>query len=103
MICCLFVGCLWDARHRGRFDVLELLWTALYGFLLEWLTIKQLGAYHYGHFLIMIDGAPLAIALGWAVVIYCSMRFSSKIQLPQAALPILDALLALHVDLALDV
>ncbi|HLY28209.1 MAG TPA: hypothetical protein VKQ72_17820, partial [Aggregatilineales bacterium] len=50
----IFLGCLWDAHHRGRFDVLELLWTAFYGFLLEWLTIKQLGAYHYGPFLIMI-------------------------------------------------
>ncbi|HLY27971.1 MAG TPA: carotenoid biosynthesis protein [Aggregatilineales bacterium] len=96
------MGCLWDAHRRGRFDVLELLWTAFYGFLLEWLTIKQLGAYHYGPFLIMIDGAPLAVALGWAVVIYCSMRFSSRIRLPEAARPILDALLALNVDLALD-
>src|SRR5260221_2993920 len=103
MICCLFAGCLWDAKHRGRFDVLELLWAALYGFLLEWLTIKQLGAYHYGQFLMMIDGAPISVALGWAVVIYTSMRFSSKIRLPEAARPILDALIALNIDLAMDV
>jgi Carotenoid biosynthesis protein len=103
MITCLFVGCLWDASRRGRSDVLELLWSGFYGFLLEWLTIKQLSAYHYGPFLIMIDGAPVAVALGWAVVIYSSMRFSSTIRLPESARPILDALLALNIDLAMDV
>src|SRR5262249_24211695 len=98
----LFAGCLWDAARRGKFDVLELLWGGFYGFLLEWLTIKQLSDYHYGRFLIMVDGAPLAVALGWAVIIYTSMRFSTQIKLPEAARPILDALLALNIDLALD-
>jgi hypothetical protein len=74
----------------------------LYGFLLEWLTIKQLGDYHYGRFLVMVDGAPLAVALGWAVIIYSSMRFSNQIELPESARPILDALMALNIDLALD-
>ncbi len=81
---------------------MELVWAAVYGFLLEWLTIKQLHAYHYGQFLIMIDDAPLAIALGWAVVIYASMAFSSRIQLPEPARPLLDALIALNIDFALD-
>ena len=81
---------------------MELLWTGLYGFLLEWLTIKQLHAYHYGAFLFMIDGAPLCIALGWAVIIYASMHFSSNIQLGDTARPLLDALLALNIDLAFD-
>lgn len=98
----LFLGCLRDASRRGKFDVLELLWTAFYGFLLEWLTIKQLDAYHYGRFLIMIDGAPVSVALGWAVIIYSSMRFSNQFQLPKSARPILDALMALNIDLAMD-
>jgi hypothetical protein len=50
----------------------------------------------------MVDGAPLAVALGWAVIIYSSMRFSNQIGLPESARPILDALLALNIDLALD-
>jgi hypothetical protein len=98
----LFAGCLWRASRQGRFQVLELLWAGLYGFLLEWLTIKQLHAYHYGQFLVMIDDAPLAIALAWAVVIYSSMGFTSRLQLSEPARPILDALLALNIDLALD-
>ena len=74
----------------------------MYGFLLEWLTIKQLHAYQYGHFLLIIDDTPLAIGLAWAVIIYASMGFSSQVELPQPARPIFDALLALNIDLALD-
>jgi hypothetical protein len=97
------VGCLLHASRQGRFQVLELLCTVLYGFLLEWLTIKQLSAYHYGQFLVMIDGAPLAVALGWAVIIYSCMGFTSRLRLAEPARPILDALLALNIDVALDV
>jgi hypothetical protein len=74
----------------------------VYGFLLEWLTIKQLHAYQYGHFLLSIDDTPLAIGLAWAVIIYASMGFSSQIRLPEPARPVFDALLALNIDLALD-
>ncbi|MEP7285833.1 MAG: carotenoid biosynthesis protein [Chloroflexota bacterium] len=103
MIYVLFAICVWHASCEGRFVLVELLWTGAYGFALEWLTLKQLQAYHYGQFLIAMDGAPLAVALGWAVVIYASMRFSDRLPLPDSVRPILDALLALNVDLGLDV
>jgi len=103
MIYILLAITLRDAFREGFASVLELLWAICYGFLLEWIAIKQLHAYHYGHFLIMLDNAPLCIAVGWAVVIYSSMRFSNRIQLPDAVRPILDALMGLQVDLALDV
>lgn len=102
LIYSLFIGSLWHAKRQGRAYVLELVWAGLYGFLLEWLTIKQLHAYQYGQFLIMIDGAPLAVALGWAVIIYSSMAFTNHIYLPEPARPILAALLALNIDLAFD-
>ncbi len=102
LVYALFAGCFVSAWRRGRFDALELLWTGLYGFLLEWMIIKLLHAYHYGQFLIMIDGAPLGVALGWAVIIDSSMRFSSRLRLPDAARPLVDLLMALNIDLALD-
>src|SRR5947209_19836267 len=102
MIYLLFLGSAFHAARQGRFVVLELLWTGVYGFLLEWLTIKQLHAYQYGHFLLVIDDTPLAIGVAWAVILYASMGFSSQIQLPQPARPVFDALLALNIDLALD-
>ncbi len=102
LVYALFAGCFVSAWRRGRFDALELLWTGLYGFLLEWMVIQLLHAYHYGQFLIMIDGAPLGVALGWAVIIDSSMRFSSRLSLPDAARPLVDLLMALNIDLALD-
>src|SRR5215510_1836935 len=103
LILLLFGGCLSHASRRGRLYAVELLWAGVYGFLLEWLSLKQLHAYQYGHFLIMLDGAPLCIALGWAVIIYTSMEFSERIQLPEAARPVLDALMAINIDLAFDI
>jgi Carotenoid biosynthesis protein len=50
----------------------------------------------------VLDGAPLCIALGWAVIIHSTMQFTCCIQLPEPARPILDALLALNIDLGLD-
>jgi hypothetical protein len=61
------------------------------------------GCRNYGQFLITIDGAPLAIALGWATVIYYIMAFSDHIELPEPTRPILDGLLALSVDFGMDV
>lgn len=99
----LFVGCLWDAAKRNKFAVIELLWTVVYGFLLEWLTIHQLHAYQYGASILMIDETPISVAVGWAVIIYSIMQFSSRIHLPEVVTPLLDALLALNIDIALDV
>lgn len=99
----LFAACLIGAWRRGRFEALELIWTTLYGFLLEWVTIQLLHVYFYGPFVLMFDGTPLCIAMTWAVIIYTSMQFSSRLQVPDGARPLIDALLALNVDLALDV
>jgi hypothetical protein len=99
----LFAGCVIYASRRGRMAVLELLWAAVYGFVLEWITIKQLHAYQYGQFVVMIDDAPLCIGLAWAVIIYTSMEFSNRVDLPDHARPMLDALLALNIDLAFDI
>ncbi|HVO44350.1 MAG TPA: carotenoid biosynthesis protein [Aggregatilineales bacterium] len=103
MIYVLFALVVYHASQGGRFQILELLWAALYGFVLEWLTIKHLHAYAYGKFLIMFDQAPLCIALGWALVIYSSRRFSDQLRLPEPVRPVVDALMGLSIDLALDV
>ncbi|MBN1964030.1 MAG: carotenoid biosynthesis protein [Anaerolineae bacterium] len=101
----LFIGCAWHAAHQsgsGRHRVMELGVALVYGVFLEWMTLRQLSAYHYGQFLIMIDDAPLAIGAGWAVIIYSAMIFSDRLQMPEMARPFLDGLLALNIDLAMD-
>lgn len=98
----LFIACLWHASRQGRSRVWELTFSALYGVFLEWMTIQQLSAYHYGQFLLMIDGAPLCIGMGWAVIIYSSMEYVSHIQLIGFARAFLVGFMALNIDLACD-
>lgn len=98
----LFAGCLWHAVRQSRHRALELGVALVYGVFLEWMTLRQLSAYEYGQFLLMIDDAPLGIGAGWAVIIYTAMRFSDRLQMPESARPFLDGLLALNIDLAMD-
>jgi hypothetical protein len=98
----LFIACLWRASKQGRSRVIELIFGLIYGVLLEWMTLRQLNAYEYGQFAIMIDGAPLCIGMGWAVIIYSAMEFTNRLQLPMYARPLVDGFLALGIDLAMD-
>ena len=98
----LFIACLWHARRQGISRVWELTFSVFYGVLLEWMTIQQISAYHYGNFLVMIDGAPLCIGIGWAVIIYSGMEYVSRIDLAGFARPFLVGFMALNIDLACD-
>lgn len=92
-----------DARKRGWHVVWQLLAGVLFGVILEWATIQQLHAYQYGQFPIMIaDEVPLAIGVGWGVIIYASRLYAEATSLPSWAKPVLAALLALNIDLSMD-
>ncbi len=94
---------LYDARKRGWPEVWQLLAGVIFGVMLEWATIQQLHAYQYGRFPIMIGGeAPLAIGAGWGVIIYAARQYARATSLPRWARPLLAALLALNIDLAMD-
>jgi len=99
----LFLLCLRHAARQGPARVWQLLAGVLYGLALEWATIQQLHAYHYGRFLLMLGEVPLMVGVGWGVIIYSVRLFSDATTLPQWARPVLDGLLALNIDLALDV
>lgn len=98
----LFAACLWHAARQGKTRVFELLASLVYGVALEWMTIKLVEAYDYGRFLIMVDTAPLAIGLGWAVIIYTAMEFTRYLRMPSYAKPFLVGLLALNIDAGMD-
>ena len=92
-----------DARKRGWHVVWQVITGVLFGVMLEWATIQQLHAYQYGRFLIMIAGeVPLAIGVGWGVIIYAARLYADATDLPGWAKPILAALLALNIDLSMD-
>jgi len=74
----------------------------LFGISLELATIRQLNAYEYGQFLIMVLDVPLGIGIAWGCILYSVMEFSDASSLPYFVRPILDGLLALNIDLSLD-
>jgi hypothetical protein len=77
--------CLWHALQQGalrRARVLELGSGVLYGLTLEVSTIFLLHAYQYGHFLIMFGPVPLAVAVGWSVILYSARAFADALALP---------------------
>jgi hypothetical protein len=98
----LFIACFWHAVGQKQGKVLELIFALIFGVFLEWMTIQQLEAYHYGEFFLMLDGAPICIGLGWAVIIYSGMEFVKHLEMPDYARPFLVGLLALNLDLAMD-
>ena len=99
----LAIGCLRHAWACGRSRLLGLVAGMIYGVLLEYGAIATFHAYVYGHFLIMIFGAvPLCIGVSWGLIIYTAMETSDRFRLPWYLRPILDALLALTIDLSMD-
>jgi hypothetical protein len=98
----LFLVCLRHAVRDGAPAVNLLVAGVLFGLLLEWATIQQLQAYSYGRYLAMLGDVPLAIGVGWGTIIYGARLFSDRTSLPAWARPVLDGLLALNVDLAMD-
>src|SRR5215203_1552943 len=99
----LAIGCLRHAWARGWSRLLSLVVGMIYGVLLEYGAIVTFHAYSYGHFLIMIFGAvPLCIGVSWGLIIYTAMESSDRFALPWYLRPIVDALLALTIDLSMD-
>ena len=97
-----FSLCLIHAWRHGAGHLLRLLAGVLFGVMLELATIRQLHAYEYGQFLLMVLDVPLCIGVAWSAILYSAMEFSDASSMPYWGRPVLDALLALNIDLALD-
>lgn len=97
-----FAICLRHAIKRGAPNLLKLFAGVLFGVLLELATIRQLNAYQYGRFILMVLDVPLCIGVAWSCIIYAVMEFSDGSSLSYFTRPILDGLLALNIDLAMD-
>jgi uncharacterized membrane protein len=102
LVVVLTAVCLRHAAKQGRRRALEFVSGIVFGLILEILTIYQLQAYHYGRFVLMIGPVPLAVGMGWGVILYAVMETSDSWNLPGAARPWVDALLALSIDLSMD-
>lgn len=102
MIYLLFILCFIHAWRGGLAIVWRLVAGVLFGVLLEYGTIRQLHSYSYGRFLIMLGDVPLPIGVAWGCIVYSARLFSEASSLPEWARPVLDALLALNIDLSMD-
>lgn len=102
LILTLFLLCLRDAWLKGSWVAWQLIAGVIFGLLLEWATIQQLHAYHYGHFLLMLGPVPVAIGIAWGTIIYSVRAFSNSTNLPEWAKAMLDGLLALSIDISMD-
>jgi hypothetical protein len=96
------VICLHHAWKHGTANLIRLFAGILFGVSLELATIRQLNAYEYGQFLIMVLDVPLGIGVAWGCILYSVMEFSDASSLPYWVRPVLDGLLALSIDLSLD-
>jgi hypothetical protein len=102
LIGALFALCLYHALQRGAHVAWQLFVGVCFGLLLEWGTILQLDAYSYGRFTVMLGPVPVVIGVAWSVIVYSCRLFSDQTTLPAWARPVLDGLLALSIDLAMD-
>lgn len=98
----LFLLCLRHARRAGSAAIWRLLAGIIYGILLELATIRQLHIYQYGQFTLMVLDVPLAVAVMWGTLLYGVRLLSDATTLPEWARPMLDALLAIAIDLIMD-
>ena len=81
----VFILCFIHALRAGIAAVLQLLAGIGFGLLLELATIRQLDAYRYGHFTVMVLDVPLAIGVAWGCMIYSVRGFTNSLSLPEWA------------------
>lgn len=103
----LLALCVVHAIRSGRRGAVPYLLGGLcFGLILEYLEVLS-HSYTYGHFWIMLGRAPFdipfCIGAGWAIILYTSRLFSDALRLPITAAAALDTLLALNIDLSMDV
>lgn len=92
------------AIHAYRISDLPFFVTAVgYGIVLEKLVVVGLQNYTYpADRFLDVFGIPLAIGLGWSVVLYAGYDAARRMRLSSPSRAAFVALFVLHVDLALD-
>jgi uncharacterized membrane protein len=94
------------ASRQGKRDVMYILGGLVFGLLLEYMEVVM-GSYTYGKFEIMFGKAPiqipLCIGVGWGIIMYSARLLTDKLGMSLLACAALDTLLALNIDLSMDV
>ena len=102
----LLALCLLHAWKRHRALVAYILGGVLFGVLLESMEVLS-HSYTYSHFHVMVGRAPMdvpvCIGAGWGIILYTARLFTDALGMPRLAAAALDTLLALNIDLSMDV
>jgi hypothetical protein len=103
----LFVLCLLHAIKQGIGYASYLIAGVLFGLLLEYINVISDMGYVYGKFIVMFgkppQDIPLCIGIGWGIIIYTARLFTDTFKLPLWASACLDTLLALSIDISMDI
>lgn len=96
----IFARKLYQRNWNGIFEIVS---CAVFGIILEIGDTYLAHTYTYSsNFLVNIGHVPVAIGLGWSVIIYCTMLLSDQYNLPWRLRPFMDALTAVILDVAMD-
>ncbi|MHA2252575.1 MAG: carotenoid biosynthesis protein [Candidatus Kariarchaeaceae archaeon] len=104
----LFVlSILYYRQKKDWRTIIEMFSIALFALLIEITSIFIYEAYHYSpHFILQLgvkgNNVPVVISLCWSMIITSSMKVSDTINLNEKTRPLLDALIALNIDLSMD-
>lgn len=99
----IFVGAAVAGLRRGRLPFLELISAAVYGLLLEEGSQLIFETYRYSpDWTLVLDRAPLVIALTWALIIAGAMRITDALGVRRWTASFVDAAIVIMLDLAFD-
>lgn len=103
----LFAFCLMHAWKKSIQQVSYLIAGVLFGLLLEYINVISNMGYVYGKFIVMLGTAPLdiplCIGIGWGIIMYSARLFTDTFKLPLWASACMDTLLALSIDMSMDI
>ena len=92
-----------EVLWRNFMRIFEITRALFFGMILEIGNTYLAHTYYYSHlFFVEIANVPLAIGLWWAVIVYCSMLLSDQYNIPWRFRPVMDALIAVITDIAMD-
>ena len=98
--------CVYEAWKLGVGRFTAFLTSILFGLAIEVYFTTQYSGYSYGPFLIdpiiLGSNVPVWVGCGWGVIIFVAMAASDRMDIPWGVRPVVDALLAVTLDFALD-
>lgn len=94
------------SRHDFR-SLGEILSGSMFGITLEFMNVLVFETYFYSDkFFLQLgnipNNIPIVVGLNWGLIIFSSMRISDKLNLSQTVRPLIDAFLAITIDLSMD-